>query len=501
MKVADKLIRNILFGFFSQILTIILGIIVPRLIITSYGSEINGLISSITEIYAYFGLLEAGVGAATIQALYRTIGSGNRNSTNAVLSATNKYYQKTGFYYLSAVCIFAFLYPLLIKSEIPNQTIVLIVIFNGLGDVINYFFQGKYSLLLQAEGKSYVITALNMATNLLKNCAKIILINSGFGVVFVQLIAMIVSVVQMLFLKWYIYKYYAWIDLKVMPDFQSISQSKNVLVHNVTGLIFNNTDNIMLTVFCGLKVVSVYSMYAMVFSMVRTAQATLNSSPLFLLGQTFHADKKRFEQLYECYELYYITIVFAMYSIANYFILPFIKLYTVGVTDIEYMDKFLPHLFILIYLLSCGRNASNNVITFAGHFKQTQNRAIIEAAINLVVSFIAVNFLGIYGVLIGTIIALLYRTNDIIIYANRKILQRSCWKTYKRWIINMLVYCLLQFVNRYIYVDLSSYRKIVIIFFPYAIITAFIFLFVSSITDIATYKCMKGILRTHFKVV
>lgn len=489
MENRKKISLNLLLGLSSELLTIVLGIVVPRLILTSYGSEINGLLSSVTQIYSYVALLEAGVGTATVQALYKTIGTKDRDSTNAVLSATNKYYKRTGILYLAAIALFSIIYPLTIASEIPTATIVFVIILNGIGSVINFFFQGKYILLLQAEGKKYVQTALNMATNVFKNIAKIFLMMNGFDVVIVQAIGLFISLIQMIYMTWYIRRYYSWIDLSVKPDTESISQSKNVLVHQVSGLIYYNTDAITLTFFCGLKTVSVYSMYTMLFSMISTALSTISGGILFSLGQAFNADRKRFMKMYDAYELCYMTLVFSLYSVANFFILPFMKLYTSGVTDISYLDKHLPLLFISTYLLSCGRSAPNQAINFAGHFKLTQNRAILEAVINIIVSVIAVQFWGIYGVLIGTIAALLYRTNDIIIYACRRVLDRSVWITYKRWGINLLTFIMMLFFGRLIPVNLDSYVSIVIICIPYTLLTLLVFFGVAfaSERDVARY--------------
>lgn len=188
-------------------------------------------------------------------------------------------------------------------------------------------------------------------------------------------------------------------------------------------------------------------------------------------------------KMYDAFELYYMTLVFALYSIANYFILPFMRLYTAGVSDINYIDKKLPLLFISISLLSCGRSAANQVINFAGHFKLTQNRAIAEAAINLVTSVVAVQFWGIYGVLIGTIAALLYRSNDIILYANRRILQRSVWMTYKRWVVNLTTFFLILCLNHFLNFNIDSYGKLFLICIPYTILTLIIFFTVSSLFE------------------
>lgn len=68
---AKRSILNLSFGLGSQLITIILGFFIPRLIMVNYGSEANGLIASIVQIISYLALLEAGVGAASIQALYK----------------------------------------------------------------------------------------------------------------------------------------------------------------------------------------------------------------------------------------------------------------------------------------------------------------------------------------------------------------------------------------------------------------------------------------------
>ena len=498
MQNTKKIKYNLILGIASQALTIILGIIIPRLVLTNYGSEVNGLINSVTQIYSYIALIEAGVGTATVQALYRTIGKQDRDGTNAILAATNHYYHKTGILYLLCILIFSVLYPLIINTQIPTVTIVLIIIFNGLGNVINYFFQGKYTLLLQAEGKNYVRTSLDMFTQVFKNVAKIILISLGFDVIFVQAIAMAISLIQMSYITWYIRKNYHWINLKVEPDYQSISQSKNVLIHQISYLIFHNTDSIVLTVFCGLKTVSIYSMYSMLFSMVQNVLTTLSGSVTFVLGQAFHTNREKLLKLYDVYELYYMTCLFAVYSVANFFVLSFMKCYTAGVTDINYIDPYLPLLFIATYLLVGGRSSCTQIINIAGHFKQTQNRSIWESIINLTVSLIAVQYFGIYGVLFGTIAALLYRTNDMIFYANHRILHRSVWHTYKRWIINISVFTMILFLNRYINLNLSSYKSIILYCIPYTVAVFIVFFGVVSFSELETSKFAITLIKRRF---
>ena len=69
----SKLLKNVITGFGGQFIAIILGLIVPRLFITSYGSDINGLLGTITQIFTYMALMEAGIGQAARNELYMPI--------------------------------------------------------------------------------------------------------------------------------------------------------------------------------------------------------------------------------------------------------------------------------------------------------------------------------------------------------------------------------------------------------------------------------------------
>ena len=249
MTSGQKIKKNLIIGTLGQLIALVLGILLPKLVITSYGSEVNGLLSSVTNIYAYIALVEAGVAAASCQALYKPIAENDRERMNAVLSATNLYYHKTGYIYLGLIIAFAVIYPMLITTEIPFFTIVLVILFNGLGNVVNYFFHGKYLILLKADGKNYVRTGMELVTNTSKHLIKIVFIKLGYNVLYVQFVAMLVSFAQMVYITYYIKKHYGWLDLSVAPAKQSISQSKNVFVHEINYLITSNVDTVLLTVF------------------------------------------------------------------------------------------------------------------------------------------------------------------------------------------------------------------------------------------------------------
>ena len=466
----ENSLKNLLYGLCSFVITTLIGIIIPRLFIVSYGSEANGLVSSLKQIFAYFALLEAGVGGATLQALYGPMARNDHGQISSILSATNHFYRKTGVWYAVGVALLAVIYPVCIKSDIPYYVIVGIILFQGEAGVLKYFVTSKLQLLMKVDGKSYILTNLGTFFTIICNIARIALMYSGCSILTVQAVFCIVDVLQVIFIVGYTKRQYGWLDLTAPPDYHAISQRNAVFVHQISGLIFNNTDTVILTFFCGLKVVSVYAMYSMLFGMAANVIGYISSSVNFAMGQIFNSDRERYKKIQEAYETYYLAVSFALFAIAMIFILPFLRLYTRGVSDIDYIDKWLPILFVAYQVLNYGRNTSTNIIDYAGHYSQTKWRSVLESGINLTVSLAAVHFLGIYGVLIGTVAALLYRTNDIILYANLKIMKRSAWPTYRRWLRNLVLLVLCGWLGSFLpelysgYVSLFAAAIVVSVF-------------------------------------
>lgn len=444
----------------------------------------NGLLSSLGNIYSYLALVEAGVGTVAIQALYGPLGRDDKQSINEIMAAIARFYNRAGAIYLIGVISISVIYPLSITTTIPVWKVVVLSLLHGTGGVINFWVQGKYMVLLQAEGKKYLMSIISIFNYVSNNILKLVLLNSGHDVIVVHVGGFVISVLQMAFYLFYIRRNYAWLNLQVVPNTAALNQSSAVFVQQITWMICSNTDILVLTyVAKDLKSVSVYGVYLMIFSMVEKMFATLFGSFHYLLGQKYNTDKSGYMQFHRAYECITMTGSFALYTIAFLLTTPFMRVYTAGITDVAYVDQYLPFLFAFMHLLSSGREASSRVINFAGHFRQMQWRAILESVINIVVSVVLVLKLGIYGVLLGTIIAYLYRTNDIILYANRFILRRSSWNTYRLWLTNMAVFALVCILFRNIELSVSSFADFFLTAIPVGVAVCLVYLLAAWMLD------------------
>lgn len=444
MATKDNRIKyNLMSGILYQVVLIALSFLLPRLYLENFGSEVNGVLSTIKQIFAYMVLLESGIGLATTQALYKPVAEKNHNKISSVISATHSYYVKVGIIYAIIVLLIAFAYEYIVPTSIEPDLIFGIVILTALPNLFSYFMQAKYRILLEVDGRKYVITNSETILQLVSNIAKIVVILLTNNLLLMQLSYCIISLLQLFYIYIYAKKRYKWLNVNTVPDYEAISQRKSVLVHQVSGMVFNNTDVLLLSFLCDFKVVSVYTIYNIFFSQVQTFITSIISGFSFALGQMFHTDREKFMKVYNVYETFYIMATFIIYTLMAIFLLPIIQIYTKGINDANYTNALLVILFVVMNLLANGKLPSNHVLEYSGKFEETRSHAIWEMIINIAVSIVSILKWGICGAIIGTIVALLYRSAMMLYYSNKKVLARGMFNTYKFWIVNGAVFATL----------------------------------------------------------
>ena len=458
----SRIKNNLISSLVYQVVLITLSFLLPRLYLENFGSEVNGVLSTIKQIFVYLFLLEAGVGLATTQALYKRIGEKDYKSANKVLSATNSYYKRTGIIYLGIVIAVAVFYAYIIPTSIDSNVVFFIIILTALPALFSYFVQAKYRILMEVDGRKYVINNAETVLQIASNAAKILVLLLTDSLILIQLVYCIIYLAQLTYLYFYAKRRYKWLDLKAKPDFKAISQKNSVMVHQLSGMVFNNTDVLLISALCDFKAASIYAIYNIFFSQVQNFITNVVSSFTFALGQMFHTDREKFDKLYDVYETFYVMAIFVIYTLMAVFLLPLIQIYTSGINDAEYTNTFLVLLFVIMNLLSNAKIPANGIIEFSGEFQKTRSYAIWEMVINITVSVVAILYMGICGAILGTIAALLYRGIVTIYYANKKVLKRSQLHTYKILIANIIVFASLMAV---FYVDTfsnASFLKLVL---------------------------------------
>ena len=167
-----KIYYNISISAFTQILIILLSFFVPRLFISSYGSDVNGLVGTITQVLTYVALIESGIGAVTQNALYKPILNDDKKEICIILTASKKYYERVTIYYSLTVITIAFFLPLMIQSEVNYWKIFTMVLMEGFSGVL-YFLFLEHMFLMSQNSDLYVIFLLVYLLLIFSFCSSI----------------------------------------------------------------------------------------------------------------------------------------------------------------------------------------------------------------------------------------------------------------------------------------------------------------------------------------
>ncbi len=432
-----RVVLNIISNLTYEAIIIVFGLVIPRLYLVNFGSDVNGLDSTIKNIFAYLALLEAGVGLSAQYALYRPVANGDTAAINGILAATRRFYLRSSVIYTAATIAFAFIYPLVIKTELSYFTVCALILLYGVPGIILYSLRGKYNAFLEVEGKKYILTTLSTVTLIISNVLRLLFLLISDNLILIQATYCLPSVIQVIFVIIYAKKRYKWIDWRAKPNMTALSQKNSVLVHQISGCIFSNTDTIIISFMCGMNYASVYAVYSLFFANFQKIVSSFTNSLTFKYGQLYQTDRKRFEREFGAYETVFYMLLFMAYTVITAFLMPVIRLYTSGVADADIYDS---KIFLLLFAAWTVMNGVEipliQLQSIAGKFDETKHQAVLEMVINIAVSIAATWRLGIIGCLIGTVAALFYRINALTIYSSKNIIQRSSLKIYKKIAVN-----------------------------------------------------------------
>lgn len=491
-----KALINIAANLILQFTAAISGLILPRFFIMGYGSAMNGMIVSVTQFISYLALVEAGVSAASIVGLYKPLAENDTLEVNRILSATKRFYYRSGIAYTALLVLLTVVYPMLVENQIDGTVTRLMIIILAASNLIDYLFMGKYKVLLMANQKGYVIMLAQAVGTVFNTVITIVLILNGCNVLIVKLMATFIYVLRFIIVYFYVKKHYSHINFNEKnPNYKAIGQRWAALLHQITGVIVNNTSVVVMTVFLGAKAlveVSVYGVYNMIAHALSLLVGSFNSGLQSGFGELLSkGDRKALDKAYSNYEYLTYIVVFWAYTCMALLIMPFIELYTSQFTDAVYVRGEIAFMFVLVGIAQNIRIPSITLICAAGHYKETRMRAIIEVIIIVSVSLILVKPLGMLGVLIGSFCSFLYRGIDIVYYNTTRIMLGSWRRTLRRIIINLLVLIVLTLIGRpVIGFAADSYLQWFVCAGFVAVAAAAGFVIVNALTDKKEFKIL-----------
>ena len=417
---------------FYQIVVMIAGLITPRVMLKYYGSEINGLVSSINQFIIYFNLVEAGLSGAAIYALYKPLAEKNHKSINSIVSATKRFYNQSGLIFMSLVVGLAIAYPLYVRTEsLDLLNVGFLVLILGSNGVLEFFTLAKYRVVLTADQRSYVISIASLVQIVVNTLIIILLGIAQVNITILHLVALLSIFARTLILQIYIQKNYPFLDFNEEPNYKALNKRWDALYLQILGAIQKGSPVVILTMITqNLKLVSVYTIFNMVIGATNRILSIFTSGLSASFGDVIaKGENKVLQKAYNEFEFVYYFLISFVYSISFVMIMPFIRLYTRGITDIDYDLPVIGFLFVLNGLLYNIKTPQGMLVISAGLFKETRIQSTIQGLIVVIAGIILVPFLGITGVLIGTILSNIYRDIDLLFFIPRRLTKLSAKST------------------------------------------------------------------------
>ena len=450
---SKKALYNIISELILQIIIVLYGFVVPKIIISTFGSSVNGLISSITQFLGYIVLLESGFGPVVKAILYKPIAKKGKSEIANILKTAENFFRTIAIIFLGYIFILAFIYPLVVKNEFEYYYTLSLVIIISISTFAEYFFGMTYKLYLQAEQKNYVISIIQIIIYMLNIIAVVVLAKLNCSLHIIKLITGIVFVLRPIIQNLYVKKKYQ-LDIKNADSKYKISQKWDGLAQHIASVIHSNTDITILTFFCSLTEVSVYSVYYLVVKGMRSIIQAFTSGIDALFGNMMaNEEKANLSKKFDFYEIIYFIIAAILYTSTLMLIVPFVTVYTKGITDANYIRYGFGYLIVISEYIWAIRLPYSTITFAAGHFKETRNGAWVEVLTNIIISIILVHKYGIIGVAIGTIVAMTIRTIEFVYHANKFILKRSVLDSLKKIILviieTVIVMVIIHFIPLY----------------------------------------------------
>ena len=387
------------------------------------GDTLLGVNDYYTSILTVLSLAELGIGTAFNYSLYAPVARNDYEKIKSYMLLYKKAYRTIAcIIAVIGIAIAPFL-KYLIKNPGSNSwrdlTIYyFIFLFNT---VSTYFVAYKYSLV-NAQQKNYIQTNVITITKIITVSLQILglLVFANFYLYLLTSAA--VELLQKMFVSAYLNRLYPYLKEKKVQKLSGeevgeiVKQTKALVFHKVGDMARLQTDTAIIGAFIDVTTVGFVGTYNYVISSVSNFVNIIFNSVLSSFGNLIATEGK--EKQYLMFRVYRFLACWIYGFSAIGFYLMLTPLITLWVGEARILPDIVIGCIMIDYYFKGERIVLSNYKTAAGVFEQDKYLALIQGAVNLVISIVLVQKIGLVGIYIGTIISGLIAnvTKPLIIY-------------------------------------------------------------------------------------
>ncbi len=448
---------NALSTLLAQLISTAVGIVIPWILIDHFGSETYGATTSIASFLSYISLFEGGIGRVARGALYGPLAAGDEEQISQIYLAIKRFFSVIGLAFVGYTIVLAVVYYDIADVTVFDRKYVFaLVLVIALSKVAEYMWGISNITLLNAHQRQYIVNSVTMLSNILNLLAITILVSFGSDILWVKLASSMVFLIKPLVFTIYVKSHYT---IKKSKTRAVLKNKATGIAQHIAYVVQNSTDILILTVCSDLKFVAVYSVYHLITFSLRNIVTSFTGGMEAVFGDMIaKGEQEELIATYEKYKLILTVLVIAFFGTAAILILPFVKLYTAGTTDVNYTQPMFAFLMVMAEALNCLTWPCFNLTIAGNKLKESRIGAYGEAAINVGVSLALVFWNPLVGIAIGTLVAVAFKGLYYMIFSAKHILRVRMSSLLMRFLVVVFALSAISLVGMEVAFELPLYN-------------------------------------------
>ena len=403
--------KNIVFGIILKLYHIVVPFLMRTAMIYLLGVKYLGLDGLFASILSVLNLAELGVGSAMIYSMYKPIAEDDSKTICALMRLYKVYYRIIGTVVLVGGLILCPFIPKLISDDIPNGlNVYILYLLNLAATVLSYWLFAYKSCLLQAHQRSDLISKITLVAHTVRyvlQLAFLFVFKNYYYYLIVALVTQLLINILTAIVADKLFPKYRAVGVLPKPVKDGINRKiKDLFTAKIGAVVVDSVGTIVISAFLGLSILGIYQNYFYIVTALTGVINIVMTSCMAGIGNSIVTENKN--KVFDDFKTFNLIIAWiAGFCTVELLVLyqPFMKLW-VGT---ENMFDFNAVIYFSVYFCIKQFNTLLNVYKdAAGIWHKDRFRPLVTAMVNLALNLIMVQFWGIYGVLLATIISMLF---------------------------------------------------------------------------------------------
>lgn len=407
-------IKNSLVAVIAQITTMILSFVNRKVFVVFLNVEMLGYESLFSNIFSLLSMADMGIGNIITFHLYKEIAEDNRDEIKKLMAMYRFMFRVVAVAIAILGIGLIFLLPFIIKGDVDNWFFVNKIYLLQLFGVVSSYFLSYRRTIFIADQKEYKCISIDVAGRLLLQICQIIILALTKDFLLYLSMKILINIIINIAVYAMSNRSYPFLRDKIVvtkKDFikrNIFKDTKDFLMHKLATTVFNGTDNIIISSLIGVKAVALFGNYYMLENSVVTLFVFKVLSPVRAsVGNLLYSEEGDEKQIKLFNMFNYIG-----YVLASFISICFLFLYQDFMSLWMGDEYLLPFSFVVIQSLAVYVQVVFEILYMYrcayGNYGYDKKYMIYAAVLNIVLSVIFVNFWGITGIRVGTLVALMF---------------------------------------------------------------------------------------------